>query len=169
MVLRLFKPEIVDKLILKVLGEPLIVNESMRDVKPTTTTETVTTAKQIVTKKTMTLKQEVTHVKKTFQSGSGYLVTIEIKQVTETQAILHGIVYYIQTGKPDDIEYEGSLMFPISDKNFQDSQFVLVFNIGDEPLSKKIQSLFKNNASSAISSIIEVIASVGIKVGIQPH
>lgn len=161
------------------MDEPLIVNESMaspesmsgsmRSMEPASKTETVTTPKQVVTKKPMTLKQEISHVKKTFQSGSGYLVTVEIKQVTQTQAMVHGIVYYVQTGKPDEIEYEGSLMFPITDKNFQDSQFVLVFNIGDEPLSKKIQSLFKNNASSAISSIIEVIASVGIKVGIQPH
>jgi hypothetical protein len=38
----------------------------------------------------------------------------------------------------DELQYEGSLMYPLRDPNFQDSQFVIALNLGQETLVPRV-------------------------------
>ncbi|NOJ26918.1 MAG: hypothetical protein DA330_02760 [Nitrososphaera sp.] len=132
----------------------------VEETKNVMTTVPPTTDK--VVKKPMSLKKQVQFVKKKFESGEGYLVTIEAKRVNQAQAVLHGKVYRMKRGK-DELAYEGVLTYSIKDPNFKYQDFVLAANIGEESLTAKLESALKGNASDVVGSIVQVITSIGIR------
>jgi hypothetical protein len=148
-------PEISD--IGKVEAAP-VQNES--------TAISTTATSPVVKRKTMSLTSQIQYIKKNFQSEEGYLITLVIKQITQTQAIIHGKVFHMKHNRDDQLAYEGSLIHPIKDQsNFVNAQYVIALNIGKESLAQRLESMFKNNTSNAIGTIVQVFTNIGFRIG----
>lgn len=124
---------------------------------------TVVAPTQILGKKPLSLAKQISYVKKHFKTD-GYLLTLEVKRITDTQASLHGMLYKLGGRKGGAIAAEGLLVYPISDQNFKDSQFVVAFNLGYDSLSNKIETFFKENTDVAFSNVVNVLTSIGFRL-----
>ncbi len=129
------------------------------------TTQPSTITDKIAKKKPLSLKKQIQYVKKNFESGEGYLVTIEAKRINQSQAMLHGKVYHMKSDHEDRLAYEGTLTYTIKDPNFQDQEFVIAANLGQESLMQRFEGMLKGNASNVMGTIVQIIGSIGFKLG----
>jgi hypothetical protein len=129
------------------------------------TTQPTTITDRIAKKKPLSLKKQIQYVKKNFESGEGYLVTIEAKRINQSQAMLHGKVYHMKSGHEDRLAYEGTLTYTIKDPNFQDQEFVIAANLGQESLMQRFEGMLKGNASNVMGTIVQIIGGIGFKLG----
>ncbi len=120
-------------------------------------------APTMLNKKSLSLAKQISYVKKHFKTD-GYLLTLEAKKITDTQASLHGILYKLGGRKDGAIAAEGLLVYTIADPNFKDSQFVVAFNVGQNSLSNKIEMFFKENTNTAFSTVVNALTSIGFKL-----